>query len=336
MGHLNDPLNTFWELFYRPAGGSSWTLVTPRGVADNGGLVMSAELDHAVTVGFLPDQNLLFSPLAQTSDDGSSWSPGLIADALLSAPDVLAGAEGGRSYALVRSDGGRVLAGSAYHPAAWRTLVTRKTLARTAGGRSCGVGKLTALTVDESGQPLVGTTCTEGDRAGIFEATAGRWALVGPRIPGRSDSTTSNILRLVVSGTAMSSLVAIDSGGHVSIVATWRDGGSGPWAVSPALATARSARIVSTADDPGGGFLVQTTQANGSTILAAVAGEGASWRTRGVPPVTTTDVAAGPDGAVDALSVRNSTLTVWALNTPTGSWRKTQTIDVPIDYGSSD
>ena len=34
--------NNFWELFVRPAGAARWRLVTPAGVADNGGLVVAA------------------------------------------------------------------------------------------------------------------------------------------------------------------------------------------------------------------------------------------------------------------------------------------------------
>ena len=37
--------NNFWQLFVRPAGATRWSLVTPAGVADNGGLV--AEIGRA-------------------------------------------------------------------------------------------------------------------------------------------------------------------------------------------------------------------------------------------------------------------------------------------------
>ena len=54
MGHLGDPANTFYELFERPTGRSAWTLVTPPGVADNGGLVVGLSPAGALTAGFLP------------------------------------------------------------------------------------------------------------------------------------------------------------------------------------------------------------------------------------------------------------------------------------------
>ena len=41
MGGAAADENQFWELFTRPAGNGQWELVTPPGVADNGGLVAS-------------------------------------------------------------------------------------------------------------------------------------------------------------------------------------------------------------------------------------------------------------------------------------------------------
>jgi hypothetical protein len=336
MGHLSDPLNTFWELLFRPDRASSWALVTPRGVADNGGLVATTGLDPTVTVGFLPNQNLLFSPLARTSDNGTTWSPGLISDALVSAPDVLAGSNGGGAYALVISGGGRVLATTTSNITTWRTLVTQRVLAKTPSGRSCDIGRLTALTADDSGHPLIGTTCSRGDMVGIFGIRKGRWELMGPHISGGSDSTISTVLRLLMTGSGVSSLLTIDDSGHTNIVAAWRGGGSGPWKVSSNLAIHSSERIVSTAINQAGGFLVETTGPTGSTRLSEIASRAANWQTLPSPPVGTKVVVAGTDGAIDALSVNNSKLTDWELSTPNGVWRRRQTIDVPIEYGSSD
>ena len=65
----------FWQLFVRPAGASRWVLVTPQGVADNGGLVAAAGTT-SVTVGFRPSQNLAFSPLATSTDAGPELDAG--------------------------------------------------------------------------------------------------------------------------------------------------------------------------------------------------------------------------------------------------------------------
>ena len=56
MGHLDDPLNTFWQLLAL-TGGPSWALATPPGVASNGGLVAGAG-PSSVLAGFEPSQDL--------------------------------------------------------------------------------------------------------------------------------------------------------------------------------------------------------------------------------------------------------------------------------------
>ena len=75
MGQSGVALNTFWQVFFRAAGATSWTLVTPTGVADNGGLTLTTAADGSITVGFEPSQRLNFSPLARSDNEGSSWTP---------------------------------------------------------------------------------------------------------------------------------------------------------------------------------------------------------------------------------------------------------------------
>ena len=103
----------FWQVFVRPAGSASWRLATPPGVADNGGLVVSAGAATSLTVAVRPSEHLMFSPLAQTADGGTSWSAaGPIGAPVAASPDALA-ADGGRLVALLSagtietsSDGG--------------------------------------------------------------------------------------------------------------------------------------------------------------------------------------------------------------------------------------
>jgi hypothetical protein len=46
--------NNFWQLFVRPAGTGAWRLVTPPGVASNGGLVVASAGSGPVVVGSGP------------------------------------------------------------------------------------------------------------------------------------------------------------------------------------------------------------------------------------------------------------------------------------------
>ena len=77
MGDLSVATNTFWQVLHAVPGTSRWSVVTPTGVADNGGLVTGAAAAAAV-VGFLPSQLLHFSPLAQSSSGGKVWTPRLV------------------------------------------------------------------------------------------------------------------------------------------------------------------------------------------------------------------------------------------------------------------
>ncbi len=65
---------TFWEVFVRPAKSATWQLVTPPGVADNGGLVAATGAGSGLTVAVRPSQDLEFTPVSATADAGASWS----------------------------------------------------------------------------------------------------------------------------------------------------------------------------------------------------------------------------------------------------------------------
>ena len=54
--------NSFWQLFGRPAAAGRWRLVTPPGVASNGGLVLASPGAGSVVAGFRPSQDLSYSP----------------------------------------------------------------------------------------------------------------------------------------------------------------------------------------------------------------------------------------------------------------------------------
>ena len=75
MGQLSEPSNTFWELFHAVPGSSHWTLVTPEGTADNGGLVAGVS-GGSVAAGVLPRALLHFSAtVVEPVTAGPSWSP---------------------------------------------------------------------------------------------------------------------------------------------------------------------------------------------------------------------------------------------------------------------
>jgi len=132
----------FWEMFARPAGSAAWRLVTPTGVADNGGLVAASAGGTSLLTGFLPSQDLTFSPLAATSDNGASWSTaGPVNPGLADVPGALGAGPGGRLIALTSSGAelGR------HDGATWTRLITARALAATPAAQPCQVTGLTAV-----------------------------------------------------------------------------------------------------------------------------------------------------------------------------------------------
>ena len=122
--------NQFWELLARPAGSTQWELATPPGVADNGGLVASGG-SGSLTVAFRPSQGLTFSPLATTSDNGTTWGTGLIDAPVAAAPDALA--DNGLNMLALLSDGTIDQAGPA--GTSWTRLAPPGAVATSPAGR---------------------------------------------------------------------------------------------------------------------------------------------------------------------------------------------------------
>ena len=119
-------------------GAAGWKLVTPPGVADNGGLVAADAGGGSLITGIRPSQYLTYTPLAITRDGGQAWSPaGPLDAALADTPDALAAAPGtGRLLALLTSGTVKVAAPGYTR---WATLATRRSLAATPAGRRCGL-----------------------------------------------------------------------------------------------------------------------------------------------------------------------------------------------------
>ena len=76
MGGSSAAHNDFWELFTRPANAAKWALATPLGVADNGGLAVANVGAGSLVTAFRPSQDLTFSPLSASQDDGARTSVG--------------------------------------------------------------------------------------------------------------------------------------------------------------------------------------------------------------------------------------------------------------------
>jgi hypothetical protein len=335
MGQLSDPSNTFWQLLRAEPGSSRWSVVTPQGVADNGGLVAGASAG-STAVGTLPSGLLRFSPLSVSADAGTTWSPLFLPGALAARPDALAvaGGPGGGSLAIV---GGRVVrAGPAF--ASWSTLVSLPRLAHASP--RCDADALEAVAAAPDGAPLVATGCRRSGVVGVFTASAGGWAQIGPALPRGLAGRSASVLRLETSGTVTVALVAAGRGSRLALVVL-RQNGAGPWQASAPLAVAPGDAVRATAVGLGGTVSILVGSKN--SLSAAQIPPGGAWAALPAPPAGTVALAwVSPSAtsfsgvALDALAVVGGTgLRVYAL-TPSGArWARVQSTQVPLAYGSS-
>ena len=312
--------NNFWQLFVRPAGASRWALVTPQGVADNGGLV-AAGGNTSLVVGFRPSQNLAFSPLATSTDTGRNWTPGLLDAGLADTPGAIAVSPSGRTLALLQ-DGTIAAAATASAAAAgqWTSLTTRNALAASAQGRSCGLAGVTAVSFGPGKDPMAAGSCTRPGVAGVFTDAGGTWRSAGLTLPGPVSRGRVQVLGLAA--TAGGNAALLQAGN--SLLAAWWDGTR--WTVS---APVTAGRVRALGFGAGGSAWALLGNGRAETI----GGAGSSWRALPAVPRGTATLAPDAGGSYDALAVAGATLTVWRL--AQGAWAKAQLITVPIQYGSS-
>jgi hypothetical protein len=319
--------NNFWQLFARPAGSSTWKLVTPPGVADNGGLVAAATGRSLIT-GIRPSQYLTYTPLALTRDGGHVWSPaGPLDAALANAPDALAAAPGTGHLLALLTTGAVKVAAPGY--TRWSTLATRGGLAATPAGRRCGLTRVTAAAFSPPGMPLLAGTCSHRGTAGVFALTSGTWRLAGPALPASLAGRPARVLGLTVAGHQETALLAAGTGRGTVLLAAWSASG-GQWALSPSLPLG-GAQVMSASAGPTGGIGIVLNGRAGVTL----SGPESSWQWLPFLPAGTQTLALGPRAQVDALAAAGTTFTDWAWAPGSAAWAKTQALHVPVQYGSS-
>ncbi len=329
MGGSAAQHNNFWQLFARPAGSTRWTLITPPGTADNGGLILAGGLGPALITGLRPSQDLTYTPLAVTGDAGQAWSSaGPLDAALASLPDALAAAPSSGNLLALLANGTATMAAPGY--ASWTTLTTQRSLASTPACRRCGLEKLTAAAFSPSGMPLLAGACGHPGTAGIFTASDGTWQAAAPQLPAALIRQDITVLRLTSAANGTVALLAAGTGPAASVLAAWSDDGGSHWALSPPLRL-NGAQLTSASFGPGDAAAIVTNGNRGQ----AITGPGAAWRSLPPLPPGTATLAPDPGGGFDALAVHSTKLTVWHLAARSPAWDTTQTITVPIQFGSS-
>jgi hypothetical protein len=361
----------FWQLFVRPAGATQWRLATPLGVADNGGLVVAATGGSSLLAGFRPSQDLTFSPLATTSDDGTTWSAvAPLPAGLANEPGAVAAGAAGRLLALTTA--GTILASDGTQRR-WTALTSERELAASPAGRGCGVTSLTAVAFGANGGPLVAGSCRRTGEAGLFSQDGGRWRLAGPPL-GSSGTGGSAVLALATAGTGTGASSTVASGAaSKDAVANGTGangtgahgtgahgtGAHGTGAHGPAATTlirtgsAASGRLVVAWQSDTGTWSLSAPLITGSARVlsaslwpggaigvvfsaaraAVLTGPGAQWEPVSDMPAGTATLAVEPGGQVEALAASGGTFRAWTF--ASGTWHLAQTIRVPVPYGSS-
>jgi len=333
MGGSAAEHNNFWQVFVRPAGKqAAWRLATPLGVASNGGIAVTATGGPSLVASLLPSQDLRFSPLARSTDNGAKWAAdGLLDAPLASTPSALAAAPDGGLIALTR-DGVAEVAGHA--GGSWTHLATERSVARSAAARSCGLTGLTAAGYSASGTVLLAGSCSRGSHAGIFaRESGGSWVAAGPALPAAMSGRTVDVLQLARSGDTETALLQVGTGRTASLLGAWSTSSGSSWQLSApyrlAGAQPRSATVAGRAL----GVLL-------SDGPVTVTGPGAAWRRLPALPAGTAGLAAGavtlapgPAGGFQLLTTRLSKMSVWTAGS--AGWARSQVLNVSIPYGSS-
>jgi hypothetical protein len=321
---------TFWEVFARPARSADWTLVTPSGVADNGGLVLAAD-GNTVTAAVRPSQDLEFTPLATTTNGGRSWiTPAPVQGAIANTAGAFTAS--GNDLAALLSDG--AIDTSADHGASWTTLARPGSTGSTAAGGQCGPVEVTTVSFDiRTAGLMAGGTCGTTGTTGVFSYSPGNgWrALTLPR-----DGTILRLdgdLALVLGQaglTALSGAFYLNAPASRPLPSISVDS-SRPLPVSGAIEASGTLGPPTVADPDGDGAWVLLSGRHAATIGST----GTRWRQLPTVPAGTRTLASGPDATIDALAVSGASLTVWQLAAGATAWAKFESIVMPIQYGSS-
>ncbi|HTU80332.1 MAG TPA: hypothetical protein VMF09_16395 [Solirubrobacteraceae bacterium] len=334
MGRLDEPLNTFWQLLFRPAGSESWSnQVQATAVATNGGIVLASAPERTVLAGVRPSNLLTFSPLIATSDGGRSWSTGLLDDGLAARPDALAAGPAGRTLALVGAQGSAQVLSSVAGLSAWRTSTTTRALGSSLPGRACGLGSITAVGY-LAADALIGASCSRAGVVGVFIERSGSWRLLAPAPPTALRNDRIEVLSLQGDGEGARALLGVAGSGGVGLVAAWYT--DGHWSSSTPLPLRASERVSSFGPASANGMFVLLARSAGAPQLAVASAPDAGWSELAPPPAGTATVAFGQSASVDALAARETVLTVWRLGANAHAWVRRQTIDVQIEFGSSE
>ncbi len=327
---------TFWQLLIRPAVGTTrWRLVTPPGVADNGGLVAASAGNGPLTAGFLPSQLLTFTPLASTSDQGAHWAPGLLPAPLAAQPGALAALPGGRLLAITA----RAAELSAPGGDGWRSLVTLRLLAAYQAGRARGLTRPVRCGGDRDRCCAAGRrSCTRPGVTGIFARTADGWRQAGcPVLPATLARQRVAVLRLTGTASGAVALLAAGTGRNVVLIPAWSTGGGTAWTAGEPFPL--NGLLVQSVSAGAGGSWGVVLAGGHCLIFSAPGGRPARYAPPPLPRSaavagTSATLVAGPGRQLTALVPGGRSVAIWQL-VKGKTWDQVQLLEIPLPPGAS-
>jgi hypothetical protein len=334
MGRLDEPLNTFWELFFRRVGAAGWAnQASALAVATNGGLVVSSDGASSLVVGIRPTNYLGFSPLIVTSNT-RTWSPANPIGALADEPDSLALSQRGGALALVSSGKLAELVSSPRALGHWRRLATKSTLARSRAGRACGVVSLNAVGYLADTQ-LVGTACERAGSLGLFTPAGTSWRTVGSGLFDGLGTRSSAVLGFAATSGGLCVLIKVVLRRGSYLVGACATARASRWRVSAPWRLTGTSDTVSLGPAGGIGLFALVTARSGEARLVVLRASDMDWSELSSPPANTATAAFASGGVVDAIVVKGTLFTDWRLDRDGQGWKPIQQIRVPIEFGSS-
>ena len=329
MGRPPAVADTFWQLLVR-AGAGPWRIVTPPGVAANGGLVVAGSAPSGLLSAFVPSQQLRFTPLARSAGTPSPWRAAILPAALAPLPDALAVTPNGGALALVRRDSVEV---SSTALGSWHPLVTLRSLRAAPVSARCRLDAFTALAATPAGGVVVGGRCAQAGAVAIIALHNGVWRQLPIVLPSGLATAGIEVLRLRSVTGGLSALMLAAIGARRWLFEARLAPGASGFTSSPALALAPGEVLESTGVLASGGFVVVVAGRDGERAEAfSAAGPPSSL---GALPPGTSVVAIGPTGVLEAFVARGGTLTVERRTSAHARFVAAQVLKVPIDYGSS-
>jgi hypothetical protein len=274
--------------------------------------------------------------VAESSNGGRAWSPGVLPSPLVATPNALAVGPKGEVLAVVADAGQRVLVAPA-NLSIWRTLTSTMTLKPVTS--ACDPQEITAAAFTAVSQPLLGLACAGAGEVGILAplfSTNGKqsgWHEIGPSLTA-SDGAPA-VVRLTSTIDGIAGLAEVRTEKRTSLVAFWGQGSLDQWSESVPITVPSGWTLKATATGGGSGRGVAVLLGSGEQRrVEEVAGPGARWASLPEAPRGASGVAEiGLE--VDTFVVTNSRLAVWKWESGVSQWSEVASISVPIPYGSS-